>query len=290
VLKCFLSAGFALLGWALITVDQPALVAIIPSSAKQLQLCALFFPSGRIILGRKPSMLETEEPAFDAVAFLTNAGHGRNLISFSEESIFFSQGDVADSVFYLRCGRAKLTAVSKDGQEATITLLAPGDFVGEETLESAGALHSTTATAMTDCKVLKIDREEMLCRLHKEPRLSEIFMTFLLARGIRIQSDLVDHLFNSCEMRLARTLLSMANFGGIGKLEKLIPEITEESLAEMIGTSQTSVSFFMNRFRDLGFIDYDGRIRVHQALLSVVLRDRLPGENGATPEIVDLAS
>jgi CRP/FNR family cyclic AMP-dependent transcriptional regulator len=235
-------------------------------------------------------MLETKEPELDAEAFFANSGLGRRVVTFGGKQIFFSQGQIADSVFYLQCGRAKLTVVSGNGQEATITLLAAGDFVGEESLASASALHTATATAITDCRALKIEREEMLCRLHEEPHFSEIFMSFLIARGMRIQSDLVDQLFNSFEKHLARILLLMADFGGLAESEKLIPKIADESLAEMIGTSQASVSFFMNRFRDLGFIDYDGSITVRQTLLNVLLHDRLPGDNTATPEIVDLAS
>jgi CRP/FNR family cyclic AMP-dependent transcriptional regulator len=193
-------------------------------------------------------MFESENPAFDTRAFLTNAGHGRRIVSLSGKQVFFSQGDAADSVFYLQCGCAKLTVVSKNGHEATITLLAAGDFVGEASLASAGALHTATVTAMTNCKALKIDRDEMLYRLHKEPRLSEIFMSFLLARGTRIQSDLVDRLFHSSEKRLAQILLLKAIFGGLVESEKLILEITEETLAEMNGTSQASVSFFPEPF------------------------------------------
>ncbi|MGD0913531.1 MAG: Crp/Fnr family transcriptional regulator [Terracidiphilus sp.] len=235
-------------------------------------------------------MLEPEKSAFDAGAFLANAGHGRRIVNLSRMQNFFSQGEAADSVFYLQCGHAKLTVASGNGKEATITLLAPGDFVGEESLASAGALHTTTATAITDCTALKIERDAMLCSLHEEPALSEIFMAFLLARGMRIQSDLVEQLFNSSEKRLARILLLMANSGGLADSEKLIQEITEESLAEKIGTSQESVRLLLRRFHDLGYIDYDRRIRVHRTLLKMILHDRLPGDNTATPEIVDLAS
>jgi CRP/FNR family cyclic AMP-dependent transcriptional regulator len=231
-------------------------------------------------------MHEPEKPAFDAEAFLASAGLGRRIVKLSGRQIFFSQGEAADSVFYLQCGRAKLTVISGDGKEATITQLAAGDFVGEASLASGGALHMATATAVTECTALKIERKEMLRAMHEEQPLSEKFIMFLLARGMRIQSDLVDQLFNSSEKRLARILVSMANFGELNDLEGLIPEISEESLAEMIGTPQSSVSFFMNRFRDLGFIDYDGRIRVNRALLDEILHDRMPGDNTATPEIV----
>jgi CRP-like cAMP-binding protein len=235
-------------------------------------------------------MREPEKPAFDAEAYLASAGHERGIVKLGPKQIFFSQGEAADPVFYLQSGRAKLTVISNNGQKATITLLAAGDFFGEESLARAGALHAATATAIRECKALRIDRQEMLRVLHEEQAISDVFMAFLLARGMRIQSDLVDQLFGSCEKRLARLLLLMANFGGLVESEKPIPEIAVESLAQMIGTSKASVSFLMNRFHDMGFIEYDGRIRVHRTLLSVVLHDRLPGDNTATSEIVDLAS
>jgi CRP-like cAMP-binding protein len=231
-------------------------------------------------------MAEPKKTSFDVKVFLASAGLGREIVELRENQILFSQGKTADSVIYLQSGRAKLTVVSRRGKEATITLLAPGDFVGEESLASAGALHTSTATALTHCTVLRIERGEMLRALHEEQALSEIFMTFLLVRGVRIQSDLVDQLFNSSEKRLARILLLMAGFGETGELEMLHPEITEESLAETIGTSKSAVTFFMNRFRELGFISFDGRIQVHKALLDAMLHDRLPGNNATPPEIV----
>jgi CRP-like cAMP-binding protein len=233
-------------------------------------------------------MIELEKPAFDAEAFLASAGLGRRIVTLQENESFFSQGEAADAVFYLQSGRAKLTVVSRNGKEATITFISAGEFVGEESLASVGALHMATATAISDCAALKIEREEMLRVMHEELPLSDIFMKFLLARGMRIQSDLVDQLFNSSEKHLARILLVMAEFGDHQEPDRLIPEITEERLAEMIGTPQSSVSFFMNRFRELGLIDYDGRIRVHKALLNVVLHDKMPGDNAAKPAIDDI--
>ena len=232
-------------------------------------------------------MVEHGEPAFDAEAFLTSVGLGRKLVNLSADQLFFAQGASAGSVFYLRSGTAKLTVVSRSGKEATITQLAPGDFIGEESLASFGALHMATATAVSDCTAVKIERDEMLRALREEHPLSEKFMTFLLDRGMRIQSDLVDQLFNSSEKRLARILVLMAGFGQPDQPEMLLPAITEESLAEMIGTQQSTVSFFLSRFRESGFIDYDGRIRVHKTLLNVPLHDRLPGNNASTPEIED---
>jgi CRP-like cAMP-binding protein len=233
-------------------------------------------------------MLEHEKPAFETEAFLASAGIGRIIVKLREKQTFFSQGELADSVFYLQSGRAKLTVVAKSGKEATITLLSAGEFVGEESLASVGALHLATATATSACTALKIERGEMLRAMHKEQPLTARFLQFLLARGMRIQSDLVDQLFNSSEKRLARILLLMAEFGESGESEVLIPCVSEETLAETVGTTQTSVSFFLNRFRELGLIDYDGRIQVHKALLNVILHDQFPDDNAAKPAIIDI--
>jgi CRP-like cAMP-binding protein len=186
---------------------------------------------------------------------------------------FFSQGDPADSVFYLQNGRAKITVVSKAGKEATIAILSEGEFVGEGALAAVPGLRLSTATAIIACTALKIGREEMIRAMHEEPDFSDLFLKFLLTRSMRIQADLVDQLFNSSEKRLARILLLMAEFGRPGEPEPLIPKVSQETLAEMIGTTRSRVSFFMNRFRKLGFIEYDGRIRVHKSLLNVVLLD-----------------
>jgi CRP-like cAMP-binding protein len=190
-------------------------------------------------------------------------------------------------VFYLQSGRAKLTVVSKRGKEATVTMLAPGDFFGEESMAGAGALRTATATAVSACVALKIGRVQMLRVLHEEHAFSDFFMRFILTRGIRTQADLVDQLFNSSERRLARTLLLMAEYGGSGEPETLIPPVTQETLAEMIGTTRSRVSFFMNRFRKLGYIEYNGRIRVHTSLLNMVLHDDLPEENTSRPKLLD---
>jgi CRP-like cAMP-binding protein len=210
---------------------------------------------------------------FNAAAFLAKAGLGRRIVQLKPKQAFFSQGNAADSVFYLQKGRAKLTVVSKNGKEATITLLATGDFVGEESIAGALGLRLATATAITTCVALKIEREEMIRVMHEEHSFSDLFLKFLLARSMRTQADLIDQLFNSSEKRLARILLLMAEFGKPGEPETLIPQITQETLAEMIGTTRSRVSFFMNRFRKLGFIEYNGRIRVHKSLLNVVLHD-----------------
>jgi CRP/FNR family transcriptional regulator, cyclic AMP receptor protein len=218
-------------------------------------------------------MADLNKATFDAATFLLNAGLGRRIVELKPKRTFFSQGGTADSIFYLQKGRAKITVVSKNGKEATIALLSAGDFVGEESLATVGGLRLTTATSITNCTALKIQREEMVRVMHEEHSFSDLFLKFLLARSMRTQADLVDQLFNSSEKRLARILLLLAEFGKPGEPESLIPAITQETLAEMIGTTRSRVSFFMNRFRKLGFIEYNGRIRVHKSLLNVVLHD-----------------
>lgn len=226
-------------------------------------------------------------PVFDPAAFLANAGLGRRIVELKPRDVFFSQGDPADSVFYLQKGRAKVTVVSKVGKEATITLLSAGDFVGEEALAAVPGLRLASATAITACTALNIGRDEMVRVMHEELEFSDLFMKFLLARSMRIQADLVDQLFNSSEKRLARILLLMAEFGKPGEPETLIPKISQEMLAEMIGTTRSRVSFFMNRFRKLGFIEYNGRIRVHKSLLNVILHDQLPDDDAIEPDILE---
>jgi CRP-like cAMP-binding protein len=226
-------------------------------------------------------MNDTTSGTFDPSAYLAKAGLGRRIVRFRAKDSLFTQGSAADCVFYLQSGRAKLTVVSKNGKEATITLLTAGDFVGEESLTAAGGLRLATASAVTACVALKIDREAMIRVLHQEHSFSDLFLKFMLVRSMRIQEDLIDQLFNSSEKRLARILLLMAEFGRPGEPETLIPKITQETLAEMIGTTRSRVSFFMNRFRKLGFIEYNGRIRVHKSLLNVILHDSLPDDDSA---------
>ena len=220
---------------------------------------------------------------FDPAVFLAQTGLGRRIVELKERENFFTQGDQATSVFYLQDGRAKLTVVSQSGKEATITLLSSGDFVGESALAAIPGLRLATATALCKCTALKITKEEMIRVMHEEHAFSDLFLKFLLERSMRTQADLVDQLFNSSEKRLARILLLMAEFGKPGEPEKFIPPITQETLAEMIGTTRSRVSFFMNRFRALGFIDYNGRIQVHKSLLNVVLLDQLPEHNDEKP-------
>ena len=220
---------------------------------------------------------------FDLAAFLATAGVGRRIVQLKPKQVFFSQGSAADAIFYLQTGRAKLTVVSHDGKEATIALLPAGEFVGDESLASVGGLHLATASAITVCTALRIERGEMIRVMHEEHSLSDMYLKFLLARSMRTQADLVDQLFNSSEKRLARILLLMAEFGEPGKREQLIPKISQETLAEMIGTTRSRVSFFMNRFRKLGLIEYNGRIRVNKSLLNVVLHDQFTERNPERP-------
>jgi CRP-like cAMP-binding protein len=233
--------------------------------------------------------IEKSTTGFDPAAFLATAGLGRRIVELKEKENFFSQGDPADSVFYLQHGRAKLSVVSQTGKEATITLLSAGDFVGEGALATVPGLRTSTATALRSCTALKITREEMIRVMHQEHEFSDLFLKFLLERSMRTQADLVDQLFNSSEKRLARILLLMAEFGKPGEPETLIPPITQETLAEMIGTTRSRVSFFMNRFRKLGFVSYNGRIQVHKSLLNVVLLDQLPEHNAEKPRIVSIS-
>jgi len=220
---------------------------------------------------------------FDLAAFLATAGVGRRIVHLKPKQVFFAQGSSADSIFYLQTGRAKLTVVSQDGKEATIALLAAGEFIGDESLASVGGLHMATATAITSCAALEIKREEMIRLMHEEHAFSEMYLKFLLARSMRTQADLVAQLFDSSERRLARILLLLAEFGEPGSPEPLIPRITQEALAEMVGTTRSRVSFFMNRFRKLGLIEYKGRIRVHRSLLNVVLHDQFTERNPERP-------
>jgi len=225
--------------------------------------------------------------SFDPQGFLATEGPGRSIRRHTARQVFYSQGGPADSVFYLQSGRAKLTVLSKRGKEATVTMLASGDFFGEESMAGAGGLRTASAMAVSVCVALKIERAQMLRVLHEEHAFSDFFMQFILTRGIRTQADLVDQLFNSSERRLARTLLLMAEYGGPGDPETLIPPVTQETLAEMIGTTRSRVSFFMNRFRKLGYIEYNGRIKVHTSLLNMVLHDELPEENASRPKLLD---
>jgi CRP/FNR family transcriptional regulator, cyclic AMP receptor protein len=210
---------------------------------------------------------------FDPESFLATAGVGRTLINVEKKQVLFTQGDPADAIFYIQKGKVKLSVVSERGKEATIALLGEGEFVGESCIAAAEHVRQTTATAIAEGSVLRIARKDMVRVLHEQHAFSDVFVSFLLARNARIQEDLVDQLFNSSEKRLARILLLLAQFGKEGKPEKVIAKISQETLAEMIGTTRSRVSFFMNRFRKLGFIKYNGTMEVHSSLLNVILHD-----------------
>ena len=212
------------------------------------------------------------QPAFDPHTFLAKVGTGRTLVPYPAQRPIFAQGDTADAVFYIQDGQVKLTVVSERGKEAVIAVLAPQTFFGEGCL-AGQPVRMATATALTDCTLMRIAKPAMLRVLHAEPAFSALFMAYLLARNSRIEADLIDQLFNSSEKRLARVLLLLAHFGKEGKTEVVIPQISQETLAEMIGTTRSRVNFFLNKFRKLGFIDYNGDLHVHSALLNVVLHD-----------------
>jgi CRP/FNR family cyclic AMP-dependent transcriptional regulator len=211
---------------------------------------------------------------FDPKTFLSTINGGRKIEDFSKKQAIFAQGDSSDAVFYIQEGKVKLTVVSKIGKEATIGILSRGDFVGEGCL-TGQLLRLCSATAMTDCSVMKIDKKSMMKVLHEEHTFSDMFVAYLLTRNIRYEEDLVDQLFNSSEKRLARILLLLAHFGKEGRQEAAVPKLSQETLAEMVGTTRSRVSFFMNRFRKLGFIDYHAgdELQVHSSLLNVVLHD-----------------
>ena len=218
-------------------------------------------------------MSSSPGPAFDPGEFLSKAGLGRRIVELEAKQTIFAQGDAADSVFYIQEGSVKLSVISARAKEAVLALLSPGEFLGEDSIPAPHTLRVATATAVTPSKVLKIGRTEMVRVIHEERAFSDLFVKFLLSRTKRIQEDLVDQLFNSSEKRLARVLLLLAQFGKGGKPETTIPKISQETLAEMIGTTRSRVSFFMNRFRKLGFIRYNGEIQVHPSLLNIVLHD-----------------
>jgi CRP-like cAMP-binding protein len=214
-----------------------------------------------------------KERDFNPQEFLATIGSGRKAVSFSEKQVIFTQGDAADSVFYIQDGKVRLTVLSHAGKEATLAILNKGEFFGEGAL-AGQLLRVGSAAAMTDCQLLQIDKQAMMLALHREHTFSELFVAYLLARNIRYQEDLVDQLFNSSEKRLARVLLLLAHFGKEGVTETVIPKISQETLAEMIGTTRSRVNFFMNRFRKLGFVDYGVTgMQVNSSLLSIILHD-----------------
>jgi CRP/FNR family transcriptional regulator, cyclic AMP receptor protein len=210
---------------------------------------------------------------FDPAEFLGRIGGGRSIAKYRKNQIVFAQGDAADAVFYIQKGKAKITVLSDQGKEAVIAILGKDEFFGEGCL-AGQPLRMSTAMAMVDCEIMRLEKQAIVRTLHEEPTFSEMFVAHLLARTIRVEEDLVDQLFNSSEKRLARALLLLANFGKEGRPEPVIAKVSQETLAEMIGTTRSRVSFFMNRFRKLGFISYNGTMEVHSSLLSVVLNDQ----------------
>jgi CRP/FNR family transcriptional regulator, cyclic AMP receptor protein len=213
-----------------------------------------------------------EKRSFDVQSFLSKVGAGRTIASYKNNQIVFSQGDSADSLFYVQKGKVKLMVVSKQGKEAVVAILEPGAFFGEGCL-AGQQVRMATASAMSECLLMRLDKAKVVRILLDEPTFSELFLRYLLSRNIRVEEDLVDQLFNSSEKRLARLLLLLANFGKEGKPEPVIAQISQETLAEMIGTTRSRVSFFMNKFRKLGFIQYNGGLHVHSSLLNMVLHD-----------------
>jgi CRP/FNR family cyclic AMP-dependent transcriptional regulator len=210
---------------------------------------------------------------FDPEVFLTKMGQGKTILEIRENQILFAQGDVADRIFYIQQGKVKLSILSEEGREAVIAILTTGQFVGEGCL-NGHRVYVATTTALEKCLITSITKPAMLSFLHEEPRFSDFFMAYLLTRNSRIEEDLVDQLFNSSERRLARTLLLLANFGKEGNRQAISPNISQETLAKIVGTTRSRVSFFMNKFRKLGFLDYNGHIEVHSSLLSAVLHDK----------------
>ena len=217
-------------------------------------------------------MAREKPPQLDPKVFLSKVGRGKSLMLTGKPQLIFSQGDAADAVFYVQTGQVKLTVLSEQGKEAIIAMLDPGSFFGEGCL-AGHQVCMATATAVKYSSVVRIDKQTMIRALHDDPSFSKLFLAFLLSRNIRIQADLVDQLFNSSEKRLARVLLLMAHLGKEGKSEAIIPKISQEQLAEMVGTTRSRVSFFMNKFRKLGFLEYNGGVHVHTSLLTVVLHD-----------------
>ena len=220
--------------------------------------------------------MKKKDQTFDLKAFLAETGKGRSLGDHAKNHKIFLQGDPADAIFYMHKGKIKLTVVSKEGKEAVVALLGAGDFFGEGCL-AGQPLRMASATTMTECSIMRLEKTAVIPLLHDQPAFSELLLHHLLSRNIRIEEDLVDQLFNSSEKRLARVLLLLANFGKEGKPELVIPKVSQETLAEIVGTTRSRVSFFMNRFRKLGFIQYSGKydsgLEVHSSLLNIILHD-----------------
>jgi len=234
------------------------------------------FGGGKELLLRKKGLIvvrKRRKATFDPKLFLANVGEGKTISKYRKDQIVFSQGEAADAVFYVQQGKVKLTVVSEQGKEAVVAILGPGQFFGEGCL-NGHPLRIATTRAIDECVITRLEKATMIATIHNEPEFSELFMTYLLSRNSRIEEDLVDQLFNSSEKRLARLLLLLANFGKEGRPEPIVGKFSQETLAEMIGTTRSRVSFFMNKFRKLGFIEYNGKLEIHNSLLNVVLYDK----------------
>ena len=225
------------------------------------------------VKSRHSKLAKAAKAIFAPAVFFARTGAGRTIAHLKKGQTVFGQGEAADAVFYIQKGRIKLSVVSKRGKEATIALLRDGNFLGEECIAAILTKRVATATALTRSRILRIERAQMVRVLHEEQLFSEVFVSYLLARNARVQEDLVNQLFNSSEKRLARALLLLAQFGKEGAPETVIPKISHETLADMIGTTRSRISFFMNRFRKLGFIEYNGKLSIHSSLLNVILHD-----------------
>jgi CRP/FNR family transcriptional regulator, cyclic AMP receptor protein len=226
-----------------------------------------------LVKSRSSKLAKAAKAVFAPAVFLAKTGAGRTIAHMKKGQKVFGQGEAADAVFYIQKGKIRLSVISKRGKEAIIGLLGDGNFLGEESIAAVLLKRVATATALTPSTILRIERVEMVRVLHEEQLFSEVFVSYLLARNARVQEDLVDQLFNSSEKRLARALLLLAQFGKEGAPETVIPKISQETLADMIGTTRSRVSFFMNRFRKLGFIEYNGKLSIHSSLLNVILHD-----------------
>jgi CRP/FNR family transcriptional regulator, cyclic AMP receptor protein len=232
-------------------------------------------------------MRKDRKASFEPKRFLAKVGDGKTIAKYQKGQIVFSQGEAADAVFYVQKGKLKVTVISEQGKEAVVAILGPGHFFGEGCL-NGHTLRVATTAAMDECLVTRIAKASMIATLHSEPDFSEMFISYLLARNSRIEEDLVDQLFNSSERRLARLLLLLANFGKEGRPEPILGKISQETLAEMIGTTRARVSFFMNKFRKLGFIEYNGKLEVHTSLLNMVLHDNPQIRKGEVPAAPDV--
>ena len=218
-------------------------------------------------------MRKRVKASFDPKIFLANVGGGKTISKYWKDQIVFSQGEAADAVFYIQQGEVKLTVVSEQGKEAVVAILGPGHFFGEGCL-NGHPLRIATTRAVDECVITRLEKATMIATIHNEPEFSELFMSYLLSRNSRIEEDLIDQLFNSSEKRLARLLLLLANFGKEGRPQPIVGKFSQETLAEMIGTTRSRVSFFMNKFRKLGFVEYNGKLEVHNSLLNVILYDK----------------